>query len=79
MKYSGKQFAMIMGNTLYLRVNDATRPEFIAKGSKPFSYPTKARRVEVRTYFAAPEELLDSREELLAWTRKAILASADAR
>ena len=75
LKYGGKQFAMIMGNTLYLRVNDATRPDYVAKGAKPFSYLTKARRVEVRTYFAAPEELLESKEELLAWTRKAIHAS----
>lgn len=78
LKHSGQQFAMIMGNTLYLRVNDETRPEYIAKGSKPFSYLTKARRVEVRTYFAAPEELLESRETLLAWTRKAISAATGA-
>jgi DNA transformation protein and related proteins len=72
LKHRGRQFAMIMGNTLYLRVNDETRPEFVAKGSKPFSYLTKARRVEVRTDFAAPDELLESKEALLAWTRKAI-------
>jgi DNA transformation protein and related proteins len=76
LKHRGRQFAMIMGNTLYLRVDDATRPEFIAQGSKPFSYPTKARRVEVRSYFAAPEELLESKETLLAWARKAIQAAA---
>jgi DNA transformation protein len=78
LKHSGQQFAMIMGNTLYLRVNDETRPEYVAKGSKPFSYLTKARRVEVRTYFAAPEELLESEEALLAWTRKAISAATGA-
>jgi len=78
LKHGGRQFAMIMGNTLYLRVNDETRPEYVAKGSKPFSYLTKARRVEVRTYFAAPDELLESREALLAWARKAIRAAAGA-
>ena len=78
LKSGGRQFAMIMGNTLYLRVNDATRPDYIAKGSQPFSYSTKARRVEVRTYFAAPEELLESKDELLAWARKAIHAAAGA-
>jgi DNA transformation protein len=78
LKHRGKQFAMIMGNTLYLRVNDETRPQYVAKGSKPFSYLTKARRVEVRTYFAAPDELLESKEALLAWTRKAIHAATGA-
>lgn len=78
LKYGGRQFAMIMGNTLYLRVDDTTRPDYVAKGSTPFSYSTKVRRVEVRTYFAAPEELLESKEELLVWVRKAIHAAAGA-
>lgn len=28
LKHGGLQFAMIMGHTLYLRVNDETRPEY---------------------------------------------------
>ena len=75
LKHQGKQFAMIMGNTLYLRVNDETRPEYLLKGSKPFSYLTKARRVDVRTYFSVPDELLESKDALLAWSREAILAA----
>ena len=78
LKHGGQQFAMIMGNTLYFRVNDQTRPEYEAKGSRPFSYPTKTRRVEVRTYFSAPDELLESKEELLAWARRAIHAATGA-
>jgi DNA transformation protein len=78
LKHAGQQFAMIMGNTLYLRVDDQTRPAYVAKGSKPFSYSTKVRRVEVRTYFAAPEELLESKAELLAWARQAIHAATGA-
>ena len=78
LKHGGRQFAMIMGNTLYLRVDDQTRPAYVAKGSKPFSYLTRVRRVEVRTYFAAPEALLDSQPELLAWARQAIGAAAGA-
>jgi DNA transformation protein len=75
LKHQGKQFAMIMGNTLYLRVNDETRPEYLLKGSKPFSYLTKARRVDVRTYFSVPDELLESKDALLTWSRKAIQAA----
>lgn len=78
LKHDGRQFAMIMGNTLYFRVNDQTRPAYMAKGSKPFSYPTKVRRVEVRTYFAAPEELLESKTELVVWARQAIDAPTGA-
>ena len=42
------QFAMIMGNTLYLRVDEKTRPAFEEKGAVPFSYGKSARRVVVR-------------------------------
>lgn len=74
-KYRGIQFAMVMGNTLYLRVNDATRPAYEARGSLPFSYQTKKGVVQVRKYYAAPEALMDDREQLLAWARLAIAAA----
>jgi DNA transformation protein and related proteins len=78
LKYQDKQFAMVMGNTLYFRVNDQTRAEYAAMGSVPFSYLTKVRRVEVRTYFSVPEDVLESRGQLLAWARKAIHAATGA-
>ncbi len=74
--YHGKQFAWVMGSTLYLRACDATRADFIAHGAEPFSYLTKKGVVEVRKFYTAPEFLLDDSEELLAWSRKAI-TSAD--
>lgn len=74
--YHGKQFAMIMGSTLYLRVDDATRADFEAQGSQPFSYATKKGTVLVRKFYAAPEALLDDPQLLLAWGRRAIEAAA---
>ena len=71
-KSGGVQFAMIMGNTLYLRVDDTSRADFEARGSQPFSYGTKKRRVRVETYYAAPEELLDEPDEMLAWARRSL-------
>jgi DNA transformation protein and related proteins len=79
LKHDDKQFAMIMGDTLYFRVSDQSRAAYEAKGSKPFSYATKVRRVEVRTYFAVPEDVLDSRYELVVWARKAIHAATAAQ
>ena len=77
-KHDGKQFAMIMGNTLYFRVDDQTRPEYITNGAKPFSYLTKLRAVQVKTYYSVPAELLESRSDILPWARKAIHAASGA-
>ncbi|MHA1600029.1 MAG: TfoX/Sxy family protein [Alphaproteobacteria bacterium] len=69
------QFAMIMGNTLYLRVDDKTRPAFEDRGAQPFSYGKKTRLVAVKTNYAAPEELLDEPDELVVWARRALDAA----
>lgn len=70
--FDGVQFAMMMGQTLYLRVDDSNRADFEGAGSEPFSYQTKKGRVFVRTYFQVPEEMLDEPDDLIDWTRKSI-------
>lgn len=70
-KVHGIQFAMIMGNTLYLKVDDTTRPEFESRGSTPFSYLTKKGRVQVRKYYAVPEEVLEDTALLTQWAQQA--------
>ncbi len=75
-KSGGRQFAMVMGNTLYFRVNDTTRADYEAAGSAPFAYTTKKGVVQVRTYFRAPEALLDDRDLLVAWAHRAVAAAA---
>lgn len=76
LKYEGRQFAMIMGNTLYFRVNDTTRPEYEKRSSTSFSYSTKRGVVQVRSYFSCPEEVFENTEILLSWARKAIHVAA---
>jgi len=77
-KHKGNQFAMVMGNTLYLRVSDGTRSEYEKRGSRPFAYSTKNGVVQVRKYYAAPDDLLEDQEQLLAWAKQAILAASKA-
>ena len=74
--WRGKQFAWVMGNSLYLRAGDGTRAEFEAHGAQPFSYSTKKGLVLVRKFYTAPEFLMDDPEQLLAWAKKAIAAAA---
>jgi DNA transformation protein len=71
-KFRSKQFAMIMGNTLYFCVNENTRPKYESLGMEPFSYSKKGGLVKVRKYFRVPEELFENSDELLQWAREAI-------
>lgn len=65
-------FGFVMGDSVYLRVDDANRPKYRAAGSKPFAYSTKARRVTVEAYYELPPELLDEPETLCAWAGEAV-------
>jgi len=71
-KSGNKQFAMIMGNTLYFCVNDNTRPQYEKLEMTPFSYSTKKGIVNVKKYYSAPEELFEDNEALIEWANTAI-------
>jgi len=71
-KSGSKQFAMIMGNTLYFCVTDETRPQYESLGMEAFSYSTKKRKVHVKKYYAVPEEVFENHNKLLHWAKEAI-------
>jgi DNA transformation protein len=68
----GRQFAMMMGNTLYFAVDDSTRPRYVRQGSRCFSYDTKKGRVEVKKYYEVPADVLEDRDALVALARESI-------
>ena len=69
--YSGDYFfALIDDDVLYLKVDDTNRPDFVAKGMKPFA--PFGDGGEVMQYYRLPEELLDDTDELKPWVDKAI-------
>lgn len=74
-KRGAKQFAMIMDNTLYFCVDAQSRPRYEALGMVPFSYTTKKGRVQVRKYYAVPEDLFENQEKLIEWANEAIRAA----
>jgi DNA transformation protein len=64
-------FAIIADDTLYLRVDDASRGDYTARGMAAFR--PYAERPEVSmSYFAAPADVLESPEELLTWSRRSV-------
>jgi DNA transformation protein and related proteins len=70
--HSGAMFALLVRDTIYLRVDDTTRERFERAGSAPFTYQRAEREVSLSAYYAVPEDLLDRQDELLQWARDAI-------
>ena len=61
--------------TLYLRVDDETKGQFEAAGSRPFAYPLKDGGEMEIGYWRIPEEALEAHDEALIWGRLALDAA----
>ena len=73
--YSGDYFfALIDDDVLYLKVDDTNRPDFVARGMKPFA--PFGEGGEVMQYYRLPEELLDDTDELKPWVEKSVDVAA---
>lgn len=73
--YDGKMFGLIDDDTVYLRVDDATRPDYSDRGMPPFR-PMKREPSKVSlNYYQVPGDVIDDAESMVAWARRAVSAS----
>lgn len=70
--YDEVMFALIADETLYLKVDDETRPAFEAAGQGPFTYQRSEGQRAMRSYYQLPDELFDEPDELRLWARRAV-------
>ncbi len=76
--YAGELFfALIARDTLYFKVDDSNRPDFVAREMGPF-LPFGDER-EVMQYYELPAELLEDPELLRGWVDKAVAVARRAR
>jgi len=76
--YAGELFfALIADDTLYLKVDEHTRPEFERRGLGPFR--PFGEHGEVMQYYRVSEDLLEDAEELRGWVAQAIEVARRAR
>ncbi|MGE3404753.1 MAG: TfoX/Sxy family protein [Vicinamibacterales bacterium] len=69
--YAGELFfALIDDDQLYFKVDDTTRPAFIARGMKPFQPYGPAG--ETMGYYTVPIEVLEDPDALRVWARDAM-------
>lgn len=78
---NGTSIGLIDDDWLYLRVDDQTRPQFEAAGSRAFTYPSKNGPMTMNSYWALPEEAIDDPDVAAKWGRLAaeVAARAEAR
>src|SRR4051812_18939715 len=75
----GLCMALIISDTLYLKVDDTHRALFERAGCKPFTYAGKNDEVHVMSYYTAPEEAMESPAEMAPWARRGLAAAVAAR
>ena len=73
--FDGLMFALLFDGAIFLKVDEASIPDFEREGSRPFVYTRAKSKGRVgRTslsYWRLPERLYDDPDELAAWARKA--------
>ncbi len=72
---NGLFFALIDDDVLYLKGDEALKPEFEAAGAHAFDPFGEGKPM---AYWAAPADALDDQDILLAWSRKSLEVAAKA-
>ena len=70
-------FALLDDDTVYFKVDDATRPQFVERGMSPFR--PYGEDGEVMQYYEVPADVLEDPETLGAWVEAAIAVARRAK
>lgn len=64
-------FGIFFGGKLYLKVDDRSKGDYLARGMGPFR---PSERQTLRSYYEVPPDVLEDGEALLSWAGEAIRA-----
>ena len=74
--HEGVFFALVHGDTLYLKADDGNAPDFEAAGLEAFVFESRNSGETILTsYRRAPEEALESPDVMAHWARGALGAA----
>lgn len=68
--HDGRMFGLVLGDQLYLKADAQTVAAFEAKQLAPFEYLRQGKPTRL-SYYQAPPEVFEDREEAAAWARLA--------
>ena len=71
----GVTFGIIADDQLFFKVDEKSRTEYEKRGSRPFIYESRGKRVTMKTYWELPADVMEDRDELERWVSTACLAA----
>ena len=74
----GVLVGVLFGDTLYLKVDEATQGRFEAAGGTPYVYRQTQEPITM-SYWSLPADAMDSPEAMEPWARRALQAALRSR
>jgi DNA transformation protein len=74
----GMNIGLVAWDTLYLKTNAETEPQWLAAGAQPFVYKARGKPMSLH-YHTPPEEAMESPALMAPWARLALQAALAAR
>lgn len=74
----GMNVAIIAYDTLFLKSNEQTEPQWLAAGARAFEYEARGKTMSLH-YHTPPDEALESPSLMAPWARLALDAAVAAR
>jgi DNA transformation protein and related proteins len=71
-------FALIANDTLYLKVDDSNRNDYVVRGCKAFRPIANDPDTYSMSYFEIPADVLEDPDELKIWARRSLGVAAAA-
>jgi DNA transformation protein len=70
--YHGERFfALLADDTLYFKVDDSNRGDYLSRGMEPFRpFPDEPERA--MGYYRVPVDVIEDAESLVAWARRSV-------
>ena len=69
--YNGKMFALVYDDTLFFKVDDTNRKEYIDKGAGPFKPPFMKKKMSM-PYYEVPVDILEANERFNEWAERSM-------
>jgi len=76
--HDGVMFALVADNTLYLKADESTKSHFESRDLLQFEYARKNKTIKM-SYYLAPDEIYDDRDEAAIWASHAYEAALKSR